>query len=99
MADNEILTVVPPIVSAMARSGFATWANDEVDHALKSKFDADRIPVAGVRYVRVWGNHAGQRPNLTQGALPDEEIWEVNLVSTSGSIHEVDSRLLIPIED
>ena len=99
MVDNETLTVVPPIISAMAKSGFATWANDDVDHALKSKFDADRIPVAGVRYVRVWGNQAGRQPTLAQGALPDEETWEVNLVSTSGSIHVVDSRLLRPVED
>jgi hypothetical protein len=99
MADNETLTVVPQVVGAMAKSGFATWANDDVDHALKSKFDADRIPVAGVRYVRVWGNHAGRAPGLAEGALPDEEIWEVNLVSTGGSIHVVDSRLLKPVED
>lgn len=99
MADNETLTVVPAAVGAMAKSGFATWANDDVGHALKSKFDADRIPVAGVRHVRVWGNHAGRAPNLAQGALPDDEIWEVNLISTSGSIHVVDSRLLMPVED
>lgn len=99
MADNQTLTVVPAVVGAIARSGFATWANDDVDHALKSKFDADRIPVAGVRYVRVWGSCGGKRPDPVEGALPDEEIWEVNLVSTTGSIHEVDSRLLKPVED
>lgn len=99
MADNESLTVVPPVVSAMAKSGFATWANDDVDHALRSKFDTERIPVAGVRYVREQDRRPGRQPDLAENASPDEEIWEVNLVSTSGSIHEVDSRLLMPVED
>lgn len=101
MAENEQLTAVPPEVAAIAKAGFASWASDDVDHALKSKFDAERIPVAGVRHVRVWGiqvDDERELPGLERTQIPDEEIWEVNLVSKSGSKYEVDSRLLKPAD-
>ncbi len=99
MTENEQLTAVPPEVAAIAKAGYARWASDDVDHALKSKFDAERIPVAGVRHVRVWGiqvDDERELPGLERTQIPDEEIWEVNLVSKSGSKYEVDSRLLRP---
>jgi hypothetical protein len=102
MAENEYLTAVPPEVTAIAKAGYATWASDAVDHALKSKFDSDRIPVAGVRHVRIWGiqvDDERELPGLERTQIPDEEIWEVNLVASNGSKYEVDSRLLKPVED
>ena len=99
MAGKEPLTAVPPEVAAIAKAGYATWASDEIDHALKSKFDPERIPVAGVRHVRVWGiqvDDERELPGLERTQIPDEEIWEVNLVSMNGSRYEVDSRLLKP---
>lgn len=88
---------MPGDVAAMAESGVATWASDDVDPALKARFAEDRIPVAGVRHVRVWGiqvDDERELPGLERTQIPDDEIWEVNLVALDGSKFEVDSRLL-----
>jgi len=88
---------MPEDVAAIANAGFATWASDSVDAKLRSKFATDRIPVAGVRHVRVWGLQVDDEralPGRERTRIPDEEIWEVNLVSTTGARYEVDSRLL-----
>ena len=98
MADKEPRNA-PPEVAAIAAAGYATWASDEVDPQLKARFAADRIPVAGVRHVRIWGIQVGDErelPGLERTQIPDEEIWEINLVSSSGAKYEVDSRLLKP---
>jgi len=89
----------PPDVIAIIERGFACWASDDVDDALRARFDSERIPVAGVRHVRVWGLQVDDErtlPGHERTQIPDEEIWEVNLVSANGSHYEVDSRLLRP---
>lgn len=91
---------MPEEVAAIATAGFAAWASDDVDPALRKKFAPDRIPVAGVRHVRVWGiqvDDERELPGLERTRIPDDEIWEINLVSIDGSHYEVDSRLLMPV--
>ena len=88
---------MPPGVAEIAECGFAIWARDDVDEALRARFDADRIPVAGVRHVRIWGlqvDDERELPGLERTQIPDEEVWEVNLEALDGSRFEVDSRLL-----
>ena len=46
---------MPDRVAEIAECGFATWATDDVDDKLRARFATDRIPVAGVRQVRIWG--------------------------------------------
>ena len=91
---------MPPEVTAMVEHGFVTWATDaKVDEALKARFDPERIPVAGVRHVRVWGlqvDDERELPGHERTQIPDEEIWELNLVSADGSKYGFDSRLLKP---
>ena len=90
---------VPADVAAIIEAGYATWASDDIDPALRARFPGDRIPVAGVRHVRVWGlqvDDERELPGHERTQIPDEEIWEVNLVSADGSHYEVDSRLLQP---
>lgn len=98
MASKQRNDVMPAAVAAIVEAGFATWASDDdVAADLRSKFAAKRIPVAGVRHVRVWGLQVDDEralPGRERTQIPDEEIWEVNLVSTSGTKYEVDSRLL-----
>ena len=99
MNDKALPVSMPPAVEAIAQAGFATWASDDVDPDLTAKFAADRIPVAGVRHVRIWGiqvDDERELPGLERTQIPDDEVWEVNLVSTSGGKYEVDSRLLKP---
>lgn len=93
---------MPQRVAAIADAGFVTWAGDTVDAAFRQKFDADRIPVAGIRHVRVWGVQVDDEralPGLERTQIPDEELWEINLVASDGSRYEVDSTLVKAVED
>ena len=82
---------MPEDVAAIVECGYAIWASDEVDAALRARFS--------VRHVRVWGLQVDDErvlPGLERTQIPDEDIWEINLVSSSGSKYEIDSRLLRP---
>ena len=97
MSSTDKADTLPADVAAIVESGFAIWRGDGVDPALRRKFADDRIPVAGVRHVRVWGlqvDDERELPGLERTQIPDEEIWEVNLVSLDGGRYEVDSKLL-----
>ena len=88
---------MPEHVVAIKNCGFAVWATDDVDPVLRSKFDEHRIPVAGVRNVRVWGlqvDDERELPGHERTQIPDDEIWEINLEAKDGSHYEVDSRKL-----
>lgn len=90
---------MPAAVTAIVEGGYAIWANEEVDAALRARFDDERIPVSGVRHVRVWGIQVDDErvlPGLERTQIPDEEIWEINLRSADGSNYGFDSRLLKP---
>ena len=97
MTDKKPNSNMPPNVAAIAASGFATWARDDVDTVLRDRFDGERIPVAGVRNVRVWGlqvDDERELPGRERTSIPDDEIWEINLVARDGSHYEVDSSML-----
>jgi len=90
---------MPAELSAIAECGYAIWATDGVDEAMRARFDSERIPVAGVRHVRVWGlqvDDERELPGLERTQVPDEELWEVNLEALNGSKYEFDSTLLKP---
>ena len=93
---------MPDAVAAIAECGFATWADkDQVDAKLRARFKSVRIPVAGVRHVRIWGlqvDDERELPGHERTQIPDEDIWGVNLRALDGSKFEVDSRLLRPAE-
>ena len=98
---NEQDPKMPAHVAAIADAGFATWATDDVDSALRAKFDEDRIPVAGIRNVRIWGlqvDDERELPGLERTQIADEEIWEINLEAKDGSHYEFDSRKLKPAD-
>ena len=66
---------------------------------VRARFDGERIPVVGVRHVRVWGiqvDDERELPGHERTQIPDEEIWEINLQSADGSKYGFDSRLLKP---
>ena len=90
---------MPAEVVAIVERSFATWAGDSVDETLRNRFDPERIPVADVRHVRIWGiqvDDERELPGHERTQMPDEEIWEINLVATDGSTYAFDSRLLKP---
>lgn len=99
IASKQLLAAMPDRLTAIVNNGFAIWANDEVDPALRARFDSERIPVVGVRHVRVWGlqvDDERELPGLERTEISDEEIWEVNLQAKDGSRFEVESTLLKP---
>ena len=90
---------MPEHVASIVASGYAIWAVDDVDPALRARFDDARIPVAGVRNGRVWGlqvDDERELPGRERTSIPDDEIWEINLEAKNGSHYEVDSRMLRP---
>lgn len=99
MADKKLLAAMPDSLTAIVNNGYAIWASDSVDAALRARFDDRRIPVVGVRHVRVWGlqvDDERELPGLERTQMADDEIWEVNLEAKDGSHFEVESRLLKP---
>ena len=97
MTERESKAGMPDAVARIADCGYAAWASEDVDPKLRAKFEATRIPVVGVRHVRVWGlqvDDERELPGRERTQIPDEEIWEVNLQALDGSNFEVDSRLL-----
>ncbi|MGB5492404.1 MAG: hypothetical protein WBM76_16380 [Woeseiaceae bacterium] len=102
MVSRKMLAAMPDELMAIVDKGYAVWANDSVDAALRARFDAERIPVVGVRHVRVWGlqvDDERELPGLERTQMADDEIWEVNLEAKDGSRFEVESRLLKPASD
>lgn len=97
MTDQKKSPIMPAHVADIVACGFATWDSDDVDEALRTKFDTARIPVTGVRNVRVWGlqvDDERELPGKERTSIPDDEIWEINLEALNGSHYEVDSRML-----
>ncbi len=99
MADRSSEPTMPPEVAAIRDRGYACWASDDVARAIRSQFAADRIPVKGVRHVRVWGiqvDDERELPGRERTMIPDEELWQVELQAADGSSFEVNSQLLKP---
>lgn len=90
---------MPAELTTIVECGYAIWAGDDVAPEVRARFDREHIPVVGVRNVRVWGlqvDDERELPGLERTQVPDEELWEVNLESLSGSKYEFDSSLLKP---
>ncbi len=99
MTEQRVNARMPAHIAAITARRYATWATDDVDPNLRARFDPECIPVAGVRLVRVWGLQVDDEralPGHERTQIPDEEIWEINLVAADGSHFEVDSKLLKP---
>lgn len=99
MTNKKLLAAMPDRLTAIVERGYAIWASDDVDPTLRARFDSERIPVVGVRHVRVWGLQIDDErvlPGRERTQIQDEEIWEVNLEASNGSRYEVESKLLKP---
>ena len=98
MGDKTAMTGMPAAVAAIRDCGHAIWAGDSVPASFRAKFDSRRIPVKDIRCVRVWGlqvDDERELPGHERTQIPDEELWELNLVALDGSCYEVESQLLV----
>ena len=99
MANKTSHVSMPAQLATIVECGYAIWAGDDVAPEVRARFDSERIPVVGVRKVRVWGlqvDDERELPGLERTQVPDEELWEVNLEAINGSKYEFDSSLLKP---
>jgi hypothetical protein len=90
---------LPDKVAAIKECGFVTWANDQLSAEFRALFDKVRIPVAGIRHVRLWGiqvDDERELPGRERTEIPDEELWEVILQSKDGSTFEVNAKFVAP---
>ena len=97
MTNRDTSENMPRDVAAIATCGYAIWATDDVDPKLRARFDDERIRVAGVRNVRIWGlqvDDERELPGRERTEIPDEETWEINLEAKDGSHFEFNSTLL-----
>ncbi len=102
MVDTPSLPAIPGPVAAIRDCGYAIWAGESIPATFRARFDPERIPVAGIRNVRVWGvqvDDERELPGLERTQIPDEELWEINLIATDGSHYEVESHLLVAAPD
>ena len=97
MTNQNSAAKMPQHVAAIAACGYAIWASDNVNPDLRARFDGQRIRVAGVRNVRIWGlqvDDERELPGRERTEIPDEETWEINLEAKDGSHFEFNSTLL-----
>lgn len=90
---------LPERIAAIKTRGFVTWSNDELLPEFKELFDKKKIPVVGIRNVRVWGiqvDDERELPGHERTSIPDEELWQVELKAKDGSTYEVNSSLVVP---
>ena len=86
-------------VTAIVECGFATWASDKVDETMRARFDGERIPVSGVRHVRIWGiqvDDERELPGRERTQIPDEEIWDAHVVHAEEGSMGRSEELVVP---
>jgi hypothetical protein len=93
---------LPAHVAAINASGYVAWSGDSGMTAdFIQRFDAKRIPVVGIRHVRVWGlqiDDERELPGHERTSIEDEELWEIVLEAKDGAHFNVNSRLVVPIQ-
>lgn len=98
MGEETAMSHMPAAVVAIRDCGFAIWAGSGAPATLRARFHPHRIPVRGIRSVRVWGlqvDDERELPGHERTQIPDEELWEINLVALDGTCYEVESTLLV----
>lgn len=88
---------LPEHISAIKQRGYVVWAADGPSPELKARFQEQHIQVGGVSQVRVWGlqvDDERELPGHERTSIPDEELWQVQLISSDGSRYEVNAALV-----
>lgn len=95
---------LPERIATIKQRGFVRWAPKAtgLTAEFKALFDEARIPVEGVRHVRVWGiqvDDERELPGHERTSIPDEELWQIVLRAKDGSTYEVNSNFLEPVTE
>lgn len=95
----KVQSKLPDKIAAIKERGYVVWAKPEPSPRFAAKFDEAKIPVVGIRNVRIWGLQVDDEreiPGLERTSIPDEETWEINLEAKDGSHYEVNCDLVEP---
>ncbi len=91
---------LPEEIAEIEACGFVTWSTtNELSPEFKRNFDDVRIPVAGIRNVRLWGVQVDDEREIEgheRTSIQDEELWEIVLKAKDGSNFEVNSKFVVP---
>ena len=93
------MTNLPEEVAAIEQCGYVVFADESLSAEFRDRFDAERIPVTGIRHVRQWDVQVDDERELLnheRTSVPNEEIWEVSIRARDGSSYEVSASLLRP---
>jgi len=98
MSERYEAPPMPPEVCAIRDCGYARWSGEGIAPAIRAKFAAERIPVFGIRHVRIWGiqvDDERELPGHERTVIPDEDLWQIELRALDGTRFEVNSQLLV----
>jgi hypothetical protein len=90
---------LPARIAAIKERGYVVWSGDGPASNFKAQFADGPIPISGIRHVRVWGiqvDDERELPGHERTSIPDEELWQVELIATNGSKYEVNASLVRP---
>ena len=90
---------IPENIAAINHSGFVSWSRDNsLSPDFKLQFDAERIPVLGIRQVKVWGLQVDDEralPGHERTSVKGEVLWEIVLEAKDGSHYNVNSDFVV----
>ncbi|MBT8135541.1 MAG: hypothetical protein KJO54_00875 [Gammaproteobacteria bacterium] len=90
---------LPDELEAIKRRGYVVWAGDAPSAMLAERFEGGSMRVGGIRHVRIWGlqvDDERELPGHERTSIPDEELWQVELIAEDGSRYEVNATLVKP---
>lgn len=94
---------MPEDVVAINKCGAVIWSdNNDLSAKFLQQFDDERIPVLGVRQVRIWGlqvDDERELPGHERSSIEGEELWEIILEAKDGSRYDVNSKLVVPVAE
>ena len=96
---NDPAIRMPDEVVAIKQCGYVVFADESLSSEFRDRFDAERIPVTGIRHVRLWGLQVDDEfelPGHERTMIPDKELWEISVQALDGSNYEVNAELLRP---
>lgn len=96
---NDPAIRLPDEVAAIERRGYVVFSDESLSSEFRDRFDAERIPVTGIRHVRLWGLQVDDEfelPGHERTRIPDKELWEISIEARDGSNFEVNVELLRP---
>jgi len=90
---------LPEKLAHIERLGYVVFNEKGAGLDIAGRCSSERIPVAGIRHLRIWGiqvDDERELPGHERTAIDDEENWQVILIATDGSHYEVNSDFVEP---